>query len=495
MAAFPGRHGPARRRGCDPRRASGTSRRGPVGSCSVGSGGGHGARAQRRNGDLGRRAFLSRGALAAGGAAGAIALSSGGSGALAATGGPTVVVTTRTAAAIQAAINSLPATGGIVQLQPGTYSIGKTVLLRSNCQLVGSGRGVTILRVVNGSHVTAIRNADLVHGNANLAIQALTIDGNKAHQAKSGTLYGIELHRCSGFVLDQLEVAQCDGTGIYVSGDGTVTRVGHISNVLAHDNAVHGIWVSWAMREIAYTAVICDLNGQDGLVIDHSESVATGVHCSRNTRDGIRITNVIANNIVGVLADLNGRYGIHALGFVNSVGAGWAAHNNGLHEPASDVYFDATINTYGITDHAVVHGIECGPAQKSTWGPPYPVIPTPTETYGLEVDRAIQGNLALIGVRSCGGVNGAYGLAPNGSTGSLVILDHEVGTDRLRLLRGSLHVGADLVHDAAGKLGFYGAAPAPQPTVSGDKGGDPAAVIASLLAALADLGLVIDETT
>ncbi len=43
------------------------------------------------------------------------------------------------------------------------------------------------------------------------------------------------------------------------------------------------------------------------------------------------------------------------------------------------------------------------------------------------------------------------------------------------------------------QVGFYGATPASKPTVSGSKGGN--AALASLLTALANLGLITDSTT
>ncbi len=57
---------------------------------------------------------------------------------------------------------------------------------------------------------------------------------------------------------------------------------------------------------------------------------------------------------------------------------------------------------------------------------------------------------------------------------------------------GSLAVAQDLAHRGT-LLGFYNAAPAAKPTVSGSRGGN--AALASLLTALAGLGLLTDSTT
>lgn len=57
---------------------------------------------------------------------------------------------------------------------------------------------------------------------------------------------------------------------------------------------------------------------------------------------------------------------------------------------------------------------------------------------------------------------------------------------------GSLAVAQDLAH-RGGKLGFYNATPAVKPAVAGSRGGN--AALASLLTALAGLGLLTDSTT
>lgn len=57
---------------------------------------------------------------------------------------------------------------------------------------------------------------------------------------------------------------------------------------------------------------------------------------------------------------------------------------------------------------------------------------------------------------------------------------------------GSLAVAQDLAHRGT-KVGFFNTAPATKPTVTGSRGGN--AALASLLTALASLGILIDSTT
>ncbi len=407
---------------------------------------------------------------------------------------PRTVVTTLTGAAIQQAINGLPATGGVIELVAGSYAVSAPIVLPSNVQLIGAGRSISILRLTNGANAVVLKNSNTATGNVHITVRALAIDGNRAAQGTSGVVHGIEFHKCADTYFDDLEVHHCAGHGILVQGDGVVTRTGRFSNVFSHDNLACGIYASWAMREISYTAVTCDLNGQDGLFLDHSEAVITGLQCNRNVRDGLKINNVFTDNITGVTANLNGRNGIQVLGFTNSVGAAWQAHDNGQRQAASDVYFTSAVGSYGLTDWAIVHGIECGAAQKSTWGGTWPNPPTATETYGLEIDPGVTGNVTILGVRNSGGKLGQSKLAAVGTTGNLVIVEHMLGSADLRVLRGNFVVaGGNLAHAAGGKVGFYGAPVTTKPTVSGAKSGN--AALASLVHALAALGLVTDSTT
>ena len=57
---------------------------------------------------------------------------------------------------------------------------------------------------------------------------------------------------------------------------------------------------------------------------------------------------------------------------------------------------------------------------------------------------------------------------------------------------GEIEIDGDLNHDGS-NVGFYGSAPVAKPTVTGSRGGN--AALASLLTALANLGLITDNST
>jgi hypothetical protein len=90
---------------------------------------------------------------------------------------------------IQAALDSVPSTGGTVQLLSGTFNVGTTTyngdsirIATSSTRLVGSGRG-TIIYVQNGTHSNLASSHYIINvtGAADVEISNLKIDGNKAN--------------------------------------------------------------------------------------------------------------------------------------------------------------------------------------------------------------------------------------------------------------------------------------------------------------------------
>jgi len=81
--------------------------------------------------------------------------------------------------------------------------------------------------------------------------------------------------------------------------------------------------------------------------------------------------------------------------------------------------------------------------------------------------------------------NNAAALAFRGTGADVLVIDTTTGNEAAVFPSALKHTGT--------KVGFYGAAPVVQPTVTGAKGGN--AALSSLLTALASIGVVIDSTT
>lgn len=91
---------------------------------------------------------------------------------------------------INTALTALPSGGGSVYLMEGTYTVSAPISVPDNTTLSGAGAAtiITIPNAQNGTYAI-IQNTDTA--GANVVIQNMLIDGNKANQT-SGSMYGIK---------------------------------------------------------------------------------------------------------------------------------------------------------------------------------------------------------------------------------------------------------------------------------------------------------------
>lgn len=122
---------------------------------------------------------------------------------------------------IQNTINALPANGGKILVNNGTYTLSGPLLLKSNTILEGESWSAIIKL---GNHV----NTKVIGTNksavSNIIIRNLQIDGNKAnqdapHYPKSNKI-GIELLQTIDTMIDHVYVHDTDGMGISFSAIG-----------------------------------------------------------------------------------------------------------------------------------------------------------------------------------------------------------------------------------------------------------------------------------
>ena len=111
---------------------------------------------------------------------------------------------------INHAFDALP-NGGVVLINPGTYTISGTILLNSNDILEGSGWS-TILKMTDGANNTNMINGKQ-SGEENIVIRDLQIDGNRINQFIHPKR-GIYLSEVTNVVVDHVFVNHIDGTGI-----------------------------------------------------------------------------------------------------------------------------------------------------------------------------------------------------------------------------------------------------------------------------------------
>jgi hypothetical protein len=275
-------------------------------------------------------------------------------------------------AAIQAAINAATG-GGTVLLPAGTYGVSATLVLDDYVALIGQGIGLSTLFVLAGAAPVVITNADVVNGNPGLTIRGLTIDGNRAN-ATGSSAHGIALYGCQdGLTLEDIEVHDCWGTGVYLSGEALLgfLRPTFIRGIDTHHNWV-GFQISYAHRRTVIQGINAESNEYHGVVFDVTQLTASDITARYNGNGGggpadvcgIWIRNIATGSFVNLVAELNYRHGIYVQGATNTVGSSWRAQGNGqlTSNTYDDVHFAVNGSGYGETTNFSLAGLVAGQA-------------------------------------------------------------------------------------------------------------------------------------
>jgi hypothetical protein len=158
-----------------------------------------------------------------------------------------------------AANNAVPAPGGIVQLQAGTY-IADNLIIPSGVTLQGAGIEATVLQLKAGVAVShallSTKNFDTLTGTNpgsgdqgpyNFGLRDLTFDGNKANNA-SNTAIGMVRTYGYGFHVENVRFRSSKTGGWYSewSSNANDPALGdsmeaHVLNVKVHDNGGDGV--------------------------------------------------------------------------------------------------------------------------------------------------------------------------------------------------------------------------------------------------------------
>ncbi len=215
------------------------------------------------------------------------------------TAGADYVATGCTAeSAINSAISALPANGGVVYLEDGTYIISSAITLPSNVTLEGAG-GNTILELKNGLN-TAVNMLYTSTYVSKTMIKDMTLDGNSSQQS-SGAMYGmyLESNSTTGATIDQVAVQNFRTDGIY---------------------ATYG---NFTIENTSSTG-----NGNDGFNVGGSNSSITDSIAASNTSRGF-YDNGSRNSYSGDQAESNGNCGFYITGTDDTVVNSQAYNNTG----------------------------------------------------------------------------------------------------------------------------------------------------------------------
>jgi len=207
---------------------------------------------------------------------------------------------------INAALAAVGATGGIVLLSEGTFTVNAEVTMVAGVHLRGAGRAATIIEVdTSASTDFSVLAASSV---TNVSVSDLTVKGN-ATSITQNTI-GIEVDSSSHVLLQNLEINTIDrdasdGDGIKVSASSYVTLI----NCYVESCVGNGILVAASSSRVRMAACMAR-SCETGIKVDASsycDIIDTEAHS--NSINGIQ-TEGTSNRILGCTARGNTAQGI-----------------------------------------------------------------------------------------------------------------------------------------------------------------------------------------
>ena len=259
--------------------------------------------------------------------------------------------------AIQAALDAVPTTGGVVYLPPGQYSISSTLTIsQDNTTLIGAGAGnrvgatqdgagsrIEAATGLTGSIIRTHRAADdrTVYG---VKIQDIAVDGNSIGTAVDGILF-----KSVKGQLHNVAINNCTGNGIRVLG--YAGWPAERNKFMACDSGYNvGAGIYFDTEAANNTIANCVfMQNQDGLMITQPTITVSASTFLSNTRYGAYLNNAGSRSrFVGCQFQQNGNHGIlldsTTAGFSDISITGCGFNTNGT----------ATTNTY---DHIILAGL------------------------------------------------------------------------------------------------------------------------------------------
>lgn len=195
---------------------------------------------------------------------------------------------------IQAAINSLPDTGGKIIIKDGTFNITTKILInKSNVSLLGSGKNT---KIQTSSNIIMLDCNNFNDGNGINGIVISDILFSGAGSGNSSNL-GIRFLHCSNSTIRNCWVENCGGSGgITVDGSSVVNTTIRDCEVSSCVSA--GIKI--VTPNTSYLNNYCHDNGE-GILVGADNTIVVDNICNSNNFSGIRVSErdfcTLSNNI------------------------------------------------------------------------------------------------------------------------------------------------------------------------------------------------------
>lgn len=277
---------------------------------------------------------------------------------------------------IQLAIDTLPASGGKVQLLEGTFYVEDNIDLASYLILEGVGYA-THLIIPDGCDCT-ISMLDGAFGTTDVTVRSMRLDGNKAGQG-AGLTFGIHSLGCGSVDENGVSVEDCtvenfrshgiwygasyncnvrntisrnnDRAGIFAQFNFALT----ISNNKCYDNGETGITADRDNQSYIGDNV-CMRNSEDGIWLWDAltNPICIGNHCEANIHSGIKIQST-GDNVIGNSCILNERHGIDFYSGSDVSVIGNRCSNNS--KEADDTYDNIHLGDGGVENNVITQNV------------------------------------------------------------------------------------------------------------------------------------------
>jgi nitrous oxidase accessory protein NosD len=227
-------------------------------------------------------------------------------------------------AAIQAAINALPTTGGTVYIPAGTYLIDTTRKINLRSLMLLSMDPNAILKAKTSS----VKRAYILYisGKSDVEIVGGQLVGERdSHIYASGTTdewnHGIQIANAKRVTVRDMRVSKCTGDGICIGGASNDVVV---QNIVSTENRRQGLSITNCSNIKVYDSEFSYTNGTSpecGIDIEPdpgytcSDIWIENCRCNNNAKFGINIwKNVSAVTITKSMLEYNGSLGMSTYG-------------------------------------------------------------------------------------------------------------------------------------------------------------------------------------
>jgi parallel beta-helix repeat protein len=214
------------------------------------------------------------------------------------------------AAAIQAAIDDLPSTGGCIMVPPGTAMVSTTLLLsgsagtKNNVTLMGFGNASILKLKANAADGPLIRLGYGPVKSTGMQVRDLRCEGNSANNASATQQCGISMENSTCAMIANLVINDFKQDGIEVSG----SDYGSISACTTSNNSRYGIGPTGTDKSVLGLRVsACSIrsNTTAGIFINSADGfILSDCDISLNTGEGILVKTVAGVGVIGV--NING---------------------------------------------------------------------------------------------------------------------------------------------------------------------------------------------